>query len=366
MSIVVDSVNKTFEGRKVLKDISLEVGDGSFLTLLGASDAGKTTLLRVMAGIDQPDRGRILYDGEDVTRKAVQKRPVAMVYQQFVNYPSMTIYENIASPLRIARKKYSKQEIDKRVKENAEMLGLSQVLDHYPEEVSGGQKQRTAIARALTKGAKFIFLDEPLANLDYKLREELRGELKNILRQKGGVVVYATPEPVDALTMATHVAYIQDGAVLQFGLVEEVYRHPRMADVGAYFSYPTMNIIEAQRISEDGRTWLKMSEKLQVDVTGFREKLQNDEYLVGVRAYNFCTQCKNDCMLPLKATVELSEELGSDMELHLNHMGITLVVLTQEHERHSIGTEIDLFVDPNRLYIYDKVSRELVLKTFTE
>ena len=363
MGIVVDGITKKYDGRDVLKNVSLEIEDGAFATLLGESDAGKTTLLRVIAGIEHPDKGKIWYDGEDVTRLPVQKRSVAMVYQQFVNYPSMTVYENIASPLRVSKTRYGKEDIDRRVRENADLLGLSHVLDHYPEEISGGQKQRTAIARALAKEATFTFLDEPLANLDYKLREELRGELKNILRQKGGVVVYATPEPADALSMATHVGYLQEGELLQFGPLDTVYLHPCLADVGIYFSYPTMNILSAQLVQGNGRTVLKVSDELEVDVTEFQDKLREKEYLLGVRAYNLKTQKEREDMLPLTATVTLSEELGSDTELHLEHQGIPLVVLIQEFVRHPIGTEIEIFLDPKRLYVFEKASRKLVVKT---
>ena len=366
MGIRIDSVTKTYEGKAILKNISLEIEDGTFTTILGASDAGKTTLLRIMSGIGRPDRGKIYYNDEDVTHLAMQKRPVAMVYQQFVNYPSMTVYDNIASPLRVSETRHTKAEIDKKVRENAELLGLTQVLDHHPEEISGGQKQRTAIARALAKEAQFTFLDEPLANLDYKLREELRGELKNILRQKGGVVIYATPEPADALSMATHVGYLQEGELLQFGRLEEVYRHPRLADVGTYFSYPTMNILESELVSRNGGKGLRISDELEVDVTEFQDKLHSKQYLVGVRAYNLKTQKEREDMLPLKAVVTLSEELGSDTELHLDYHGVPLVVLIQEFVRHPIGKEVEIFLDPKRLFIFDKRSRELVVKTYRQ
>lgn len=357
----------TFDGVDVLKDVSLDIEDGAFVTILGGLGAGKTTLLRVMAGIDKPTRGRVRYDGRDVTDEPVQKLPVAMVYQQFINYPSMTVYDNIASPLLAGRgKKPPREEVDRRVRQYAELLGLTRVLDHYPEEVSGGQRQRTAIARALVKEAKFTFLDEPLANLDYKLREELRGELKNILSRKGGVVVYATPEPVDALSMATHVAYMQDGRILQFGDLESVYRYPCLADVGAYFSYPTMNLLDGRREVRDGRTMIRLSDELCVDVSHFADKVNGDDYLVGIRAYNLHTHRVRDDLVPLTAEVALSETLGSDTELHCLFEGRPLVVLQQEVQRHYIGTQVELFLDPNRLFLFDPRSRELVVKTFLE
>jgi glycerol transport system ATP-binding protein len=366
MGITVERISKSYARNTALDDVSLELADGSFVTLLGETGAGKTTLLRIMCGVDRPDKGRVYYDGRDVTNLAVQKRDVAMVYQEFVNYPSMTLYENIASPLRIAKQKLSRTEIDRRVKENAELLGLSGVLDHYPEEVSGGQKQRTAIARALAKDTRFIFLDEPLANLDYKLREELRGELKTILSRKGGLVVYATPEVVDALSMSSHVAYLEEGRLYQFGTLEDVYRKPEYVEVGSYFSYPTMNIMEVQVVRDRDRTFLKATEEILVDVSPYRERIKESEYLMGVRAYNLYTHRIKGNMVPFRARVELSEKLGSDTELHIRHNDLQLIVLMQEVVNYPPGTEIDVYLDPTRIFLFSARERTLVLKTFEE
>jgi glycerol transport system ATP-binding protein len=336
------------------------------MTILGPSDAGKTTLLRIMCGIDTPDSGRVIFDGEDVTKKKVQDLPVSMVYQQFVNYPSMTVYENIASPLRVSKKKYSKEEIDRKVRENAELLGLTGVLGHYPEEVSGGQKQRMAIARALTKEAKFTFLDEPLANLDYKLREELRGELKRILQRKGGLVVYATPDPVDVLSMASHVAYLQDGECLQIGEMEDVYRFPKLADVGNYFSYPSMNLMDGTLHIHEDKYVLHLSDEVSIDLTKFKDRLKKSNYLVGIRAYNLKFEKEREDMIPFPATVQLAEQIGSDTELHLKHHDMPLVMLVSEFHRSELDETVEVYLDPERLFLYDEETRELVLKTNEE
>ncbi|MBW2585069.1 MAG: ABC transporter ATP-binding protein, partial [Deltaproteobacteria bacterium] len=175
MGLSLQNIDKIV-GREIhLKDVNLEFERGSRNVLLGRTLSGKTSLLRIISGLDRPTRGKILIDGKDVTGVSVRKRSVAMVYQQFINYPSLTVYKNIASPLKIARVK--KTEIDRRVREIAEMLHIEDLLDRLPNELSGGQQQRTAIARALVKDTDLLLLDEPLVNLDYKLREELRVEL---------------------------------------------------------------------------------------------------------------------------------------------------------------------------------------------
>ena len=215
MSICLESVTMVSMGESLISDVSLTVEPGTMNVLLGPTQAGKTTLMRLMAGLDKPTSGRILVDGKDVTGVPVRQRSVAMVYQQFMNYPSLSVYENIASPLRVAR--LSAEEIDRRVLQAARLLGLESMLDRAPHQLSGGQQQRTAIARAIVKGADLVLLDEPLANLDYKLREELREELPPILKQAGAILVYATAEPLEALLLGGITATLSEGRVIQRG-----------------------------------------------------------------------------------------------------------------------------------------------------
>jgi len=366
MGIVVENVTKLHQGYKKLDNINLEVNDGDFSVLLAPTGSGKTTLLRLLSGIEKPTSGRIIFDGVDVTRLSVQKRNIAMVYQQFVNYPSFTIYENIASPLRVAKEKLSEKEIDKRVRMNAELLGISHILDHLPQEVSGGQQQRAAMARALAKGTKYVFLDEPLANLDYKLREELRSELKLIFREKGGAIVYATPEPIDALGMASHVGFMHKGRILQYGPVKDVYHNPRYVEVGEYFSYPTMNIIKGRKVEEDGRLYLKITDQFKIDVSSLHQSLMKDSYYLGIHAHAVSTNRESKSMVEIDGTIELSEAVGSDTELHVDHEGKNIIVLMQEVISYGIGEHIKLYLDPERFYIFDVDTHELCAKTVKE
>ncbi len=199
MSISIKGINLTVGEQVYLKDITLNFESGVTNIFLGRTLAGKTSLLRIMAGLDRPDSGKIFVNGEDVTGMVVRKRNVSMVYQQFINYPSFTIYDNIASPLKILG--MDKKKIDKRVREVAEMLHLETMLDRLPTELSGGQQQRCAIARALVKDSALLLLDEPLVNLDYKLREELQVDLQDIFKERDAVVIYTTTEPGEALKL---------------------------------------------------------------------------------------------------------------------------------------------------------------------
>ncbi|MEA1910728.1 MAG: ABC transporter ATP-binding protein [Spirochaetota bacterium] len=363
MGIVVENVTKLYMGKPTLNNVNLEINDGDFSVLLAPTGSGKTTLLRIIAGIEKPTSGKVYYDGVDVTGLSVQKRNIAMVYQQFVNYPSFTVYENIASPLRVSKTKYSEEEIDKRVRENAELLGITSILKHLPEEISGGQQQRTALARALAKGTKYVFLDEPLANLDYKLREELRGELKLIFREKGGAIIYATPEPIDAMGMASHVGFLYDGKIMQYGSVKDVYKNPRFVEVGEYFSNPTMNIMEGKKVEENGRQYIEVTSQFKIDVSHVNKKLEKDRYYLGIHAHDISTIRKKDSLVEIDGIVQLSEAVGSDTELHIDHKGKNIIVLMQEVKSYGIGEVIKLYLDFERFYIFDVDTHKLCTKT---
>jgi glycerol transport system ATP-binding protein len=368
MTLRAENICKSYEGKVVLEDLSLESEEGMFCALLGASGAGKTTLLRILAGIERPDSGRIYYDENDVTGVPVQERSIAFVYQQFVNYPSMTVYENIASPLRVSKIKRREREIREKVHGVAELLGLQDVLQQLPEQVSGGQRQRCAIARALIKEARFTFLDAPLANLDYKLREELRSELKQVFGGAGqsgerGVIVYATPEPLDALMMATHVGFLHDRTVLQFGEVQDVYQRPLHAAVAEYFSYPPMNLIECTVENERDRGVLRVTKALKVDSGIGRDRLNEDRYLLGIRPHHLDLRPTHEHMIPFSAKVELAEVVGSNTELHLVHENLRLRLFLDRVESFSVGDEVTPYIDPAEVYLFSKTTGKFVTKT---
>ena len=363
MNINAKNISKSFEGKVVLENLDLEVESDSFCSILGPTGVGKTTLLRILAGIEKPDSGDVFYDGVNMMNVPVQKRPNAFVYQQFVNYPSMTVYDNIASPLRVSQKILSKTEIDERVQKTAKLLRIHDVLHHLPEEVSGGQQQRCAIARALVKDAKYLFLDEPLSNLDYKLREELRSELKHIFRERKGIVVSATQEPIDALTMATHVGFLHEHRILQYGKVRDVYEHPSNLEVGSWFSYPKMNIIPCEVFKHNGTTQLKINDELNIDIGSQITELNRDRYLLGIRAHHLSVSRENELWIPIRVIIELAEVVGSDTELHLKYENEQLIMLMQQVGPFSVGDEITIYIDPSQFYIFDAQTGEFVAKS---
>jgi glycerol transport system ATP-binding protein len=341
----LEGVTRQARGQTVLYPIDLELGTG-LTVLLGPTLAGKTSLLRLMAGLDRPGEGRVVVDGKDVTGHGVRQRSVAMVYQQFINYPSFTVRKNIASPLRLARRPQA--EIDARVAEVARLLRIDHLLDRLPAELSGGQQQRTAIGRALAKDADLLLLDEPLVNLDYKLREELRVELGTIFARRDAVVVYATTEPLEALLLGGHVVVMDEGRVLQTGPTLEVYHRPASTAVARVFSDPPMNLIEG-RIGDGAVSFVNGA---RFAPSPHLAALTPGQYRFGIRANRLGVWRSSPAEVEMPARVGLAEVSGSETFIHASCDGIDLVVQEEGIHVLDLSTPIGVFLDPGRLYAF--------------
>ena len=314
-----------------LYPLDLVLQPGTVSVLLGATQAGKTTLMRLMAGLDVPSHGQVAVDGHDVTRMPVRQRNVAMVYQQFINYPSMTVFDNIASPLKL-RGGMAKAAVQKRVLALAEKLHIEPFLKRLPAELSGGQQQRVALARALAKDAPLMLLDEPLVNLDYKLREELRVELSALFDAGSSTVVYATTEPTEALLLGGWTAVMDRGEVLQYGRTAEVFHRPVSIRVARAFSDPPMNLLAG------GAPGLGLA-GVRPDTT------------VGLRASALRVhQRSGDLVLP--GTVELAEIAGSDTFVHVDTPAGELVAQLTGVHFFDLGAALTLYLDPAQVYLF--------------
>jgi glycerol transport system ATP-binding protein len=351
MTLELQGVSRSVGGRMHIHPTDLTLKNGTMNVLLGPTLAGKTSLMRLMAGLDQPTTGRILWEGRDVTGQRVQDRRVAMVYQQFINYPGMTVYDNIASPLRLMGK--AQAEIDKAVRQTAEMLRLTPMLARKPLELSGGQQQRCALARALVKGAGLVLLDEPLANLDYKLREELRVEIPRIFEASGAIFVYATTEPEEALLLGGNTATLWEGRVTQFGPTPQVYRQPADAQTARVFSDPPMNFVPAQK--EAAR--LTFGESAHAPAEGATRDLPDGTYMAGFRANHITLNRHSGDAVEFRCTVGATEITGSETFLHLTHGGDRWVGLVHGVHPMTAGAEVSVFVDPAHVYLFDPSGR---------
>jgi glycerol transport system ATP-binding protein len=358
MQLTLERVSKVVASEPHLHPLDLALQPGAVNVVLGATLAGKTTLLRLMAGLDRPSGGRVLVDGQDVTGVSVRRRDLAMVYQQFINYPSLTVFENIASPLRIARR--PEPEIRARVGRIAETLRLGPLLGRRPHQLSGGQQQRTAIARALAKDAGLLLLDEPLGNLDYKLREELRLELGGLFDAGRTTVVYATTLPQEALQLGGHTSVLFQGRVLQHGPTAQVFAAPSSMEVARAFSDPPINFLPAAWDAGSGAVeiggagdpggepaTLSLPPEAQARLP---EAARAGGFYLGVRAHRLRLQRQRPADVALRARVELAEIDGSETFVHVRRGPLALVLQVPGVSPLELGSDCTVYLDPAQVF----------------
>ena len=360
MALELQQVSRSVEGRIHIHPTTLTLQKGTMNVLLGPTLSGKTSLMRLMAGLDAPTTGRIFWDGQDVTGMRVQDRKVAMVYQQFINYPGLTVYENIASPLRIMGR--DAKTIDKAVRDTAEMMRLTPMLQRKPLELSGGQQQRCALARALVKGAGLVLLDEPLANLDYKLREELRIEIPRIFEASGAIFVYATTEPEEALLLGGQTAALHEGRVTQFGPTPQVYRLPADMTTARVFSDPPMNFVSCVKSGHrltfgDAQNSAPGGAAPSISATGPMAAIPDGPYTAGFRANHLELNKHSGAAVELACTLGVTEITGSETFLHLNHGAEKWVGLVHGVHDLAPGGQVNVWLDPAHVYLFDAAGR---------
>jgi glycerol transport system ATP-binding protein len=345
------SVEKTVGVDTHIYPTDLVLEPGSFNILLGTTLAGKTTLMQLMAGLERPTAGEVWFNGKDVTGVAVQKRNVSIVYQQFINYPNMSVFENIASPLRVAR--MSNGEITKRVGNLAEMLRISGMLDRRPSELSGGQQQRCAIARALVKESEMILLDEPLANLDFKLREELRDELPRIFQERDCVVVYATTEPTEALLFGGQTAAMHQGRIIDFGPTGQAYRQPVNLQAAKVFSEPPINTAS---VTKKGARFV-LNEKVHWPVPDKLGSLADGVYTMAIRPHHVSPMNSGESPVAIQGTIHIAELSGSESMVHFDAYGNSWVSLSHGVHPFDAGAIATLYADVSRCLYFDENER---------
>ena len=349
MSLELKNIEKKVGLETFIYPTNLKLEKNTINVLLGSTLAGKTTLMQIMAGLDKPSAGEIWFNDQNVTGVKVQKRNVSMVYQQFINYPNYTVYENIASPLKITG--VDANEIKERVGKVAELLKLSPMLSKKPNELSGGQQQRTALARALIKDSDLILLDEPLANLDFKLREELREELPKLFENRECIVVYATTEPSDALMIGGNTATILEGKIIQYGKTLDVYNNPENLTSAEVFSDPPMNIAKVNKsgdscsLSEANTTWKT------------NKRIKDGNYTIGIRPHNVTVEKTSTNSIEIKGKVMISELSGSESLIHFKYGQSNWVSLSSGSHKINIGEEMKLYMNVDECLFFDQNNR---------
>jgi ABC-type sugar transport system ATPase subunit len=346
-ALSLHNVSKHYGHVRALEDMSFSVDEGRFFVLFGPSSVGKTTTLRMISGLVAPEQGRVEIFGRDVTNAPIAGRGVSMVFQSFALYPHLTVFENLAYPLR--EEKVAGDEIKRRVTETAAMLKLSHRLERKPNTLSGGEQQRVALGRSLIRRPKILLLDEPLTNLDAKLRHDMRAELKRLHRQFGLTIVYATPDELEALSMGEEIAVLRDGAVVQRGTPDQLYESPVDAYVAAKIGSPHMNMVPAT-VAKDGRSLDTPLGKIAMSravpsAAGVKALMgiRPNDISLGSKGKNLI-QAKVHLLEPLGDVTVVSVEAGSEM--------LRLVLPESQASKIKTGDAAGILLNEERIHVF--------------
>ena len=350
----------TKEGVLAVQDFNLEISDREFIVLVGPSGCGKSTTLRMVAGLEDISGGDLLIDGKRMNDVEPKDRDIAMVFQSYALYPHMTVYENMAFPLKL--RKFPKDEIDKRVREAAETLDITQYLDRKPKALSGGQRQRVAIGRAIVREPKVLLMDEPLSNLDAKLRNQMRAEILKLRQRINSTFIYVTHDQTEAMTLGDRIVIMKDGVIQQIGTPQEVFDHPANLFVAGFIGVPQMNFFDAELIKNGeeyavsvGGVVMSLSAEKQANLK--RNNVQPQAITLGVRPEHITLE--GDASRMLTGKVDVSEMMGSAVHLHVNVLGKDAIIIVQtmdlkDQSALTMGKDISFTFPAEMVHLFDK------------
>jgi multiple sugar transport system ATP-binding protein len=356
--VVIESLSKNFDRVEAVKNFKLDIDDREFVVLVGPSGCGKSTTLRCVAGLEEVTAGEIYIGDQMVNDLPPRDRNIAMVFQDYALYPHMSVYQNMAFGLKL--RKYPKAEINQRVREAAEILGIEELLNRKPRELSGGQRQRVAVGRAIVRKPSVFLFDEPLSNLDAKLRVQMRAELSKLHQQLQTTIIYVTHDQVEAMTMGTKIVIMKDGEIQQVGTPMEVYEYPVNLFVGGFIGSPAMNFIPAKIISKNSELYLDAG-SFELLVPSKKEKyLQgktNEEVIFGIRPENMQDKSFAEKSLEgssIKAVVEVVEPLGNEVQLFVTSGEHAMVARVDPRTQAKLSEEIELILNTDKIQIFEK------------
>ena len=351
----------------VIKDASFEINDGEFLVLVGPSGCGKSTALRMIAGLEEITDGEIYIGDRIVNDVSPKDRDIAMVFQSYALYPHMDVYDNMAFGLKL--RNFSKEEIDNRVKDAAEILGITPYLHRKPKELSGGQRQRVAMGRAIVRKPEVYLMDEPLSNLDAKLRVQMRAELQKLHQKLGVTTVYVTHDQTEAMTLGNRIVILKDGIVQQIDTPMNLYDYPANKFVAGFIGSPSMNFAKAKIIKESDKLFLAMGDiKIPIPQDRYTqiEPHADKDITWGIRPEDIQDlqfAKEENKIYSLKGTVEVSEPMGSEIMIHLKAGDSILAGRVDSHSKAVIGSELEVAIDMGKMHIFDiETEKNLLLK----
>ncbi len=366
--IVLEHVGKVYDNHvQVVKDFNLTIPDKEFIIFVGPSGCGKSTTLRMIAGLEEITEGNLYVDGELINDVPSYDRNMAMVFQNYALYPHMTVYDNIGYSLKLAG--LPKKEIDEKVREAAQVLGLESVLKRKPGQLSGGQKQRVAIGRTIVRHPKVFLMDEPLSNLDAKLRAEMRVEIKRLHKELDTTFIYVTHDQVEAMTLGTKIVVLKDGVIQQVGTPSELYEHPANRFVAGFIGTPQMNFIEGICMEEEDGVWLYFdAQKIKVDPRdAFRLQAGNyigRKVIMGIRPEDLYVDREHEeCFASsvIEETVEVVELLGAESLLYFEHGEFHLTAKISASIEVKRGDVVKIAMDPEKMHFFDSQNEDTIM-----
>jgi len=362
--VTLEGVRKVYDnGFVAVHGVDLVVEDGEFVVLVGPSGSGKSTTLRIIAGLESLSAGQLAIGGRVVNDVPPNERDIAMVFQSYALYPHMSVYENMAFALHL--RKLPRPDIDARVREAANILGITAVLERRPKQLSGGQRQRVAIGRAIVRQPRVFLFDEPLSNLDAKLRVQMRREIARIRRELRATVVYVTHDQVEAMTLGDRIVVMNEGRVEQIGSPLELYDHPQTLFVATFIGSPAMNLVDGSAQFDGSPRFVATEEKtfsipLTTAQTERLAAVATERLVAGVRPEDFRVVTASTAEPALGAVVDASEPLGNEVLLYLRAAGQDITARAEPHVLPRPGDRLSLGVDPGRVHYFDRVSGQSI------
>lgn len=351
-SITIKDVSKSFGNVKVLHNLNLEIEDGEFVALVGPSGCGKSTLLRILAGLDQPTEGELFMGGNWVNDLSPRDRNIAMVFQSYALYPHMTVRENMGFNLKISG--MSKDEIKKSVEEAADILDLGPLLDRKPSQLSGGQRQRVAMGRALVRAPDAFLFDEPLSNLDAKLRVQMREEIKRLHKQVRTTSVYVTHDQIEAMTLADRIVIMKGGRIQQIGTPTELYQNPANEFVAGFIGSPSMNLIQAELKTQDGKRVVTLENGTELVSDRVKDDIADGPVTIGLRPENLRLINDGTENNVLSGVVNLIEPTGAQNHLKVSLGEHSLTVVDTELVSLQMNDTVQIQIAPENLHVFSR------------
>jgi multiple sugar transport system ATP-binding protein len=365
--VVLEDIGKSFGTVEAVKDFNLVIEDKEFCILVGPSGCGKSTALRMIAGLEEPTKGVIYIGDRAVTDLPPKDRDIAMVFQEYALYPHMSVYKNMAFGLKL--RKFPKEEIDQRVKEASEILGIQTLLERKPKQLSGGQRQRVAVGRAIVRKPAVFLFDEPLSNLDAKLRVQMRAELSKLHDRLQTTIVYVTHDQVEAMTMGTKIVVMKDGLIQEIGGPLEVYNNPVNLFVAGFIGSPMMNFFPAKLVTKEGKICID-GESFQLAVpenrVAYYKPYEGKEVIFGIRPNDIYDRAHAPGHVKgsyMKATVDVIEPLGSEIHLNVTSGKHNFIAVVDVQTQVRMHQEVELAMDLNKMHLFEKEAPSLRIKT---